>query len=74
MSASKLASPKTAWGFDMSVEIPETLILEPTTYGHQLKIYQDFLISERGNSGALVAQQLLKQWWPQDGHPPLSFI
>ena len=69
-----MASPKIAWGFDISVEIRETLILEPTKYGHQLKTYQDFLISERGNSGALMAQQLLKQWWPQDGHLPHSFI
>ena len=49
MSESKMASPKIAWGFDISVEIRETLILEPTKYGHQLKTYQDFLISERGN-------------------------
>ena len=74
LSESKMASPKTEWGFDISIGIWETIILEPTKYGHQLKTYQDFLISERGNSGALVAQQLLKQRWPVDGHPPHSFI
>ena len=41
LSESKMASPKIAWGFDISVEIRETLILEPTKYGHQLKTYQD---------------------------------